>query len=85
MQYLGRYLSYYIQTWHAGRRMGGLELDLDFENVCTDSPPCCLYVDLFLLLVFFLEVGVRVASMLQLRDCRVLKMFHLPGVDVFSV
>ena len=42
LQYLGQYLSYYVQPWHDGRLMHGiyaharfddLELDLDFENV----------------------------------------------------
>ena len=47
LQYLGQYLSYYIQTWHDGRlmhityahaRLDDLELDLDFENVCKACP-----------------------------------------------
>ena len=46
LQYLGQYLSCYIQTWHDGRlmhamahllmlsRVDDLELDLDFETIC---------------------------------------------------
>ena len=34
LQYLGQHLWYYIQTWHDGRLMHGLERDHDLENVC---------------------------------------------------
>ena len=32
LQYLGQSLSYCIHTWHDGRRMHDLDLDLDFER-----------------------------------------------------
>ena len=49
LQYIGQYLSYYIQTWHGRRLMHDmyaqahfdyLELDLDFENVCKACTSC---------------------------------------------
>ena len=40
LQYLGQYLSYYIQMWHGSRLMHGLELDLDFEHICKTCPTC---------------------------------------------
>ena len=42
LQYLGQSLSYCIRTWHDGRRMHGLDLDLDrdFENVWKVCSPC---------------------------------------------
>ena len=43
LQYIGQYLSYYIQSWHGGRLMHGLELDLDFKIVCKASPTCLYF------------------------------------------
>ena len=40
LQYLRQYFSYCIQTWHDGRLMHCLELDLHFENVCKASSSC---------------------------------------------
>ena len=59
LQYLRQYFSYYIQTWHDGRRMhdiygharfDDLELDLDFENVCKSCSSCSFFAKLCLVL-----------------------------------
>ena len=44
-------LSYYMQTWHAGRLMHGVDLYRDFENVCT---ACLSRLFLFCTVLVFL-------------------------------
>ena len=39
LQYLRQYVSYYIQTWHKGRRMDPLYDNVRFDDIDVDARP----------------------------------------------